>query len=94
MSGQPTTNTLCVAATAAAEAGLFVFPVHPRSKVPAVENWERVATRDPARIRSLWATRPYNLGPTGALASTQRSGLSAAPAPHATPPPAAARKVG
>jgi hypothetical protein len=33
-------------------------------------------------------------GPTGALASTERSRLSAAPAPHATPPPAAARKVG
>ncbi|MDT7621849.1 MAG: hypothetical protein QOF99_2750 [Pseudonocardiales bacterium] len=62
MSVQPRTNTLCVAAMAAAEAGLFVFPVHPCSKVPAVENWEQVATCDPARIQSLWAARPYNLG--------------------------------
>jgi hypothetical protein len=62
MNGQTRTSPLCEAAMAAAKAGLFVFPVHPRSKVPAVENWEWAATRDEAQIQSLWVRRPYNLG--------------------------------
>ena len=61
-SGRRSTNSLCQAALAAADAGLLVFQVNPRSKVPAVESWEQAATRDPDQIRSMWADRPYNLG--------------------------------
>ncbi len=58
------------AALAAAESGLYVFPVTPRSKIPAVRDWEQVATRDPEQIRTWWAARPYNIG-----AAVGRSGL-------------------
>jgi hypothetical protein len=50
------------AAFAAVARGWFVFPVHPGSKVPAVEKWEAVATRDPRQIRQWWSVRPYNIG--------------------------------
>ncbi|MHA6797496.1 bifunctional DNA primase/polymerase (plasmid) [Pseudonocardia bannensis] len=57
------------AALAAAEAGHYVFPLHPRTKFPAVEKWEQSATRDPEQIRQWWSARPYNLalacGPGG-----------------------------
>jgi hypothetical protein len=46
------------AALAAAEAGFFVFPVWPRGKTPAVEDWENTATRDPAQLAEWWAALP------------------------------------
>ena len=61
---------LGAAALSAATAGHYVFPVHPRSKIPAVGDWERTATRDPEQITLWWAARPYNIG-----LSTGRSGL-------------------
>lgn len=57
-----TTGRLTQAALTAAEAGHYMFPVGPRSKLPAVRNWEQAATRDPERIRAIWARHPYNLG--------------------------------
>ncbi|MFD1649258.1 bifunctional DNA primase/polymerase [Pseudonocardia alaniniphila] len=57
-------------ATAAATAGRYVFPIHPRSKIPAVTDWETAATRDLEQIRRWWDARPYNIG-----IATGRSGL-------------------
>ncbi|WP_234027741.1 bifunctional DNA primase/polymerase [Pseudonocardia dioxanivorans] len=50
------------AALELAAGGLYVFPLWPRSKKPAVENWEQEATRDPAVIAAWWSTRPFNIG--------------------------------
>ena len=55
-------GSLVAAALAAAAGGFHVFPVWPLSKVPAVEDWEHAATRDPARIRAWWRERPWNIG--------------------------------
>jgi Bifunctional DNA primase/polymerase, N-terminal len=50
-------------ALAAADAGWHVFPCAPGAKRPALrENWQDLATTDPARIRDWWARRPYNIG--------------------------------
>ncbi|GGM67711.1 hypothetical protein GCM10012275_42870 [Longimycelium tulufanense] len=49
-------------ALATARAGHFVVPLWPRSKKPAVSDWEAVATRDPEVIRSWWQQLPYNVG--------------------------------
>ncbi|GAA1328985.1 bifunctional DNA primase/polymerase [Pseudonocardia xinjiangensis] len=57
-------------AAAGAEAGRYVFPVHPRSKLPAVKDWEATATRDLEQIKGWWAHRPYNIG-----IATGKSGL-------------------
>ncbi|MER5481885.1 bifunctional DNA primase/polymerase [Streptomyces sp. NPDC002812] len=66
------------AALAAAERGWPVFPLRPGSKVPALHGEtkcprtgacterhskpEQRATTDPDRIRTAWATAPYNVG--------------------------------
>src|SRR4051794_9454089 len=50
------------AALAAARAGLYVFPVRPYGKTPAVRDWEHTATTDPSAITAWWAARPYNIG--------------------------------
>jgi IS30 family transposase len=38
------------AALDAAAAGLYVFPVWPKGKLPAVKDWENAATRDPEEL--------------------------------------------
>lgn len=53
---------LMQAALDAAAAGLYVFPVWPRGKLPAVKEWEAAATRDPVVIEEWWSVRPWNLG--------------------------------
>jgi hypothetical protein len=62
---------LLAAALAAADRGWPVFPLHPRSKRPAVKRWETVASCDPDRIVAWWAAAPYNIaipcGPAGLL---------------------------
>jgi hypothetical protein len=59
------------AALDAAAAGLYVFPVQPRGKTPALgEDWQTLATRDPAPITAWWTARPFNVG-----IETGRSGL-------------------
>lgn len=57
-------------ALAAAAAGHYVFPLRPRSKVPAVKDWEHAATRDETQILRWWARQPCNVG-----IATGRSGL-------------------
>jgi hypothetical protein len=43
--------------------GWHVFPCAPGTKRPALqENWQQIATTDPARIRRWWTCLPYNIG--------------------------------
>lgn len=79
MSSSPATLRSCPsspprlmrAALEAADAGHAVFPLRPRSKKPAVREWESAATRDPDQIRWWWRVVPYNIGiacgPSGLL---------------------------
>ncbi|MBW0134972.1 bifunctional DNA primase/polymerase [Pseudonocardia abyssalis] len=53
-----------------ARRGWHVFPVHPRSKVPAIRDWENTATTDLDQIAAWWQRRPFNIG-----ISTGPSGL-------------------
>ena len=57
------------AAFLAAAAGYYVFPVRPRRKTPAIEDWEHAATQDAVQIGRWWRL-PYNIG-----IATGRSGL-------------------
>lgn len=50
------------AAALAASDGYYVFPLHPRSKVPAIRRWEEAATRDHALIARWWQTGLRNIG--------------------------------
>jgi hypothetical protein len=45
-------------ALAAGEAGLHVFPLRPRLKVPLRKGWQSSASRDPSRIAEMWRDRP------------------------------------
>ena len=54
-----------------ADNGLFVFPLAPGRKVPAVDkDWEAAATTDHRTITRLWRQAPFNIG-----VATGRSGL-------------------
>lgn len=50
------------AALDAADAGHTIIPLWPRTKTPAVKDWENVATVDHGQIREWWAQLPYNIG--------------------------------
>jgi hypothetical protein len=51
------------AAVAATLRGWPVFPLSPRSKIPAIKQWETVATTDPAQLREWWSFDPdRNIG--------------------------------
>lgn len=55
-----------------ADQGLFVFPLAPSRKVPAVDkDWENAATTDHLTIARTWQQAPYNIGvatgPSGLL---------------------------
>ncbi|MBM7809407.1 bifunctional DNA primase/polymerase [Saccharothrix algeriensis] len=50
------------AAMAAVERGWPVIPLRPYGKAPAVRDWDRWATLDPARVRAWWERLPYNVG--------------------------------
>jgi hypothetical protein len=55
-----------------ADQGLFVFPLAPGRKVPAVQkDWEHQATTDHMEIARTWRRAPYNIGiatgPSGLL---------------------------
>jgi hypothetical protein len=58
----PQPRRLMRVALEVARAGHFVFPLWPRSKKPAVKDWENVATREPDGIRERWAALPWNVG--------------------------------
>ncbi|WP_433194405.1 bifunctional DNA primase/polymerase [Nocardia sp. CA-107356] len=59
---RPDASRVGVAIHSAAR-GFHVFPLHPGSKAPAIENWKNAATVDPARIRSWWLRWPErNIG--------------------------------
>jgi hypothetical protein len=49
-------------ALAAAAQEMSVFPLRPRSKVPAFTGWQEQATRDPEQIRRWFSCSPYNIG--------------------------------
>jgi hypothetical protein len=61
-SPNPRPTRLMQAALDAAAAGLYVFPVWPKGKLPAVKDWENAATRDPDTITDWWTARPWNVG--------------------------------
>jgi Bifunctional DNA primase/polymerase, N-terminal/AAA domain/Primase C terminal 1 (PriCT-1) len=47
----------------AARRGFRVFPVIPNGKIPAITNWQNLATTDEKQIRAWWAIDPeYNIG--------------------------------
>ncbi|OXM42776.1 DNA primase [Amycolatopsis thailandensis] len=50
------------AALAAARRGWPVFPLHPYSTFPAVDDWESAATTDIDAITATWAQAAYNVG--------------------------------
>lgn len=74
----PRTPHLMGVALAAARAGHFVFPLWPKTKMPAMHaerdcpgtgdcvhghlTWEQRATREPAVIRTWWRSLPLNVG--------------------------------
>jgi len=45
-----------------ADQGLFVFPLVPGRKTPAIEDWEHQATIDHLKIAQTWRQAPYNIG--------------------------------
>ncbi|GLZ28124.1 hypothetical protein Lesp02_03140 [Lentzea sp. NBRC 105346] len=49
------------AALAAAARGWPVIPCYPYSKFPVPDDWDTVATTDPAQIADWWAAAPYNI---------------------------------
>lgn len=59
--GSPAPRLMRLALEAAA-AGHHVFPLRPRSKKPAVSEWEEAATTDPDQIRDWWRRSPRNVG--------------------------------
>jgi hypothetical protein len=61
-SPNPRPTRLMQAALDAAAAGLYVFPVWPKGKLPAVKDWENAATRAPDTITNWWTARPWNVG--------------------------------
>lgn len=66
------TGGLLGAALDAAGRGWPVFPLAPRSKRPAIPNWQQRATCDPDRIRRWWLRHPLHnvgvsCGPAGLL---------------------------
>lgn len=56
------TRLLQRALAAAMTQRLYVFPVAPHGKIPAVKKWQEEATRDPARIRAWFDAANYNIG--------------------------------
>lgn len=58
----PRRGDLARAALWFAARGWFVFPIAPNTKRPAVEDWERNATTDSARIGDMWSRAAFNIG--------------------------------
>ena len=62
---------LLESAQAAVAAGFVVFPVHPRTKVPAVLDWENRATDDIEQVHRWWRQQGWGIGlaagPSGLL---------------------------
>ncbi|RZT85569.1 bifunctional DNA primase/polymerase-like protein [Pseudonocardia sediminis] len=56
-------DRLMRAACSLAARGLYVFPLRPGSKIPAVRrDWEGCATTDVEQIERWWLRAPYNIG--------------------------------
>jgi Bifunctional DNA primase/polymerase, N-terminal len=56
-------GSLLRAALSAAARGWHVFPCVPGGKRPALrDNWQQLATTDPARILCWWTRMPFNIG--------------------------------
>jgi Bifunctional DNA primase/polymerase, N-terminal len=57
------TPTLLTAALDLAAHGMYVFPLKPGNKTPALhKDWEGRATTDPDRIHRCWGAGAYNIG--------------------------------
>ena len=70
-----------------ARAGMYVFPLKPGTKAPALhQGWEERASTDPEKIRRCWSQGPYNIGvacgPSGLLVVDCDT-----PKPETPPPP-------
>jgi hypothetical protein len=71
-------NTLDHALALAAQ-GFYVFPLRPNSKLPAIEDFPNLATRDPEQIKKWWIdpvlelVQPYNVG----ISTTKYNGSQA-----------------
>jgi len=60
---RPADSSLLRAALGAAARGWHVFPCAPGGKRPALrDNWQQLATTDPARILRWWTRMPFNIG--------------------------------
>ena len=56
-------NKLLTGALHIAALGLYVFPIVPGQKRPAVDEWQEKSTADPDIIRAWWNQNPrYNIG--------------------------------
>ena len=63
MPGRPAGSSLLRAALSAAARGWHVFPCVPGGKRPALrDNWQQLATTDPARVLRWWTRMPFNIG--------------------------------
>ena len=63
MAAQKTENKLLQAALLYANLGVFVFPLKPGQKSPALTGWQALSTTDPGTIRAWWGNDPaYNIG--------------------------------
>lgn len=66
-------------ACALADAGFYVFPLGPNSKLPAIDDFPNRATRDHAQIKKFWfdpvleLEQPYNIG----ISTTKYNGSQA-----------------
>jgi hypothetical protein len=60
---RPAGSSLLRAALCLAARGWHVFPCVPGGKRPALrDNWQRLASTDPARILRWWTRMPFNIG--------------------------------
>lgn len=88
--GSPTPRLMRLALDAAAT-GRHVFPLQPRSKRPAIGEWETAATTDPEQIRDWWHRAPRNVG---IACGPSRLLVVDLDIPHTTDPPPEAGLVG
>jgi hypothetical protein len=73
--GASVTVVLTQAAVDYAKRGLRVLPLQPREKIPVSEQWQDLATADPARVESTWE-RMRTASAVEEISMTKRSDLA------------------